>query len=519
MKIKTIPATINRYTSAPAVHQKRRVAAYARVSTEHDEQLSSYEMQVNYYTNYIKGHEDWEFVNIYTDEGITGTSTKKREGFNQMVKDAMAGKIDLIITKSVSRFARNTVDSLTTIRKLKNKGIEVFFEKENIHTLDSKGEVLLTIMSSLAQDESRSISENVVWGMRKKFADGKGSLAYSHFLGYDKGPDGKLVVNEKQAKVVRRIYGMYIEGKTITYIARTLTKEGVPTPSGKKVWGFSTVKSILSNEKYKGDALLQKSFTVDFLSKKKRKNAGEVPQYYVQDDHEAIIDRETFDAVQQMLAESKGDFRKSSTHIFSSRIKCGACGAWYGRKLWHSKDKYRRMIWRCNDKYKKGRPRCSTPHLTEDEIKAAFVSAMNKMIGDSAEVITTMKELAEKLYDDNDLRAAINEARAKMTGYQERIDTFIKRFAEPRGECAKAYDELEGWYNQARDELENGKRELLRRKIRYDRVMNFIRELEAQKDMIRSFDESLWVNLVDYMVVYSKDDIRVIFRNGQEIKA
>ena len=280
--VTTIPATLSRFTAAPINStKKRRVAAYARVSTDNEEQLTSYEAQIDYYTNYINGRDDWEFVGVYPDEGITGTNTKKREQFRQMVADALDGKIDLIITKSVSRFARNTVDSLTTIRKLKEHNVEVYFEKENIWTFDSKGELLLTIMSSLAQEESRSISENCTWGQRKRFADGKVTVPFKRFLGYDMGPDHNLVVNPEQAKLVKRIYGMFLQGQSPFQIARTLTDEGIPSPGGKDHWNPSNIKSILTNEKYKGDALLQKSFTVDFLTKKKKTNEGEIPQYYV----------------------------------------------------------------------------------------------------------------------------------------------------------------------------------------------------------------------------------------------
>lgn len=268
----TIPATISKFTASPlGSRKKRKVAAYARVSTDRDEQLTSYEAQVDYYTNYIKGRDDWEFVAVYADEGITGCNTTHRDGFNSMVEDALAGRIDLIITKSVSRFARNTVDSLTTIRKLKKSGTECYFEKENIWTFDGKGELLLTIMSSLAQEESRSISENCTWGQRKRFQDGKVTVPFKRFLGYDRGEDGNLVVNEEQAVIVRRIYGLFLQGKTPYAIARQLTDEGIPTPGGKKNWGKKTVESILTNEKYKGDALLQKVYTTDFLTKKKKK--------------------------------------------------------------------------------------------------------------------------------------------------------------------------------------------------------------------------------------------------------
>ena len=338
------PATITKYTAVPiGSKRKRRVAGYARVSTDHEDQVTSYEAQVDYYTNYIKGRDDWEFVAIYTDEGISATNTKRREGFKAMVADALAGKIDLIVTKSVSRFARNTVDSLTTVRTLKEKGVEIYFEKENIWTLDAKGELLITIMSSLAQEESRSISENTTWGQRKRFADGKASVAYKRFLGYDRGPNGGFVVNQEQAKTVKLIYKLFLDGLTCHAIAKELTERKLPTPGGKAVWSQSTVRSILTNEKYKGDALLQKEFTVDFLQKKTKKNEGEVPQYYVEGNHEAIIDPATFDYVQaEMARRMKDKHRYSGVSMFSSKIKCGECGCWYGSKVWHSTDKYRR---------------------------------------------------------------------------------------------------------------------------------------------------------------------------------
>ena len=271
--VTVIPATKNMFTALPTTSiQKRRVAAYARVSTDSDEQFTSYEAQIDYYTQYIKKREDWQFVKVYTDEGISGTNTKHREGFNQMVADALAGKIDLIITKSVSRFARNTVDSLTTVRKLKEKGVEIFFEKENIYTFDSKGELMITIMSSMAQEESRSISENVTWGQRKRFADGKVTMPYKNFLGYKKGEDGQPIIDEEQAKTVRLIYHLFLMGKTPIGISNHLNELGIPSPSGKSKWSPTTILSILTNEKYKGDALLQKRFTVDYLTKKQKVN-------------------------------------------------------------------------------------------------------------------------------------------------------------------------------------------------------------------------------------------------------
>ena len=243
-----IPATVSRYTATPIqTRVRRKVAASARVSTDHEDQLNSYEAQCDYYTTYIQANDEWEFAGVYSDEGISGTSTRRRDGFNRMVEDALAGRIGLILTKSVSRFARNTVDSLTTIRKLKEHGTEVYFEKENIWTFDSKGELLLTIMSSLAQEESRSISLNVTWGQRKRFADGKASAPFSVFLGYDRGEHGEFVVNLEQAEIIKIIYGEFLKGFSFKAIAKKLTAMGIKSPKGKDVWNESTVKSILTN--------------------------------------------------------------------------------------------------------------------------------------------------------------------------------------------------------------------------------------------------------------------------------
>ena len=277
-RVTAIPATkIPGHTTVQGTRRRRRVAAYARVSTEMEEQASSYEAQIDYYTSHIQSRTEWEFAGMYADEGITGTSTKHREGFKTMIADTLAGKIDLILTKSVSRFARNTVDTLIHVRQLKDKGVEVYFEKENIWTLDSKGELLITIMSSLTQEESRSISENVTWDHRKRFADGKIMVPYASLLGYKKGEDGNLAIDETQAPTVRRIYARFLEGATPQTIAKEFTSDGIPTPRGKQIWSPSTVRSILANEKYKGDALLQKSFTTDFLTKPRKSTKAKYP--------------------------------------------------------------------------------------------------------------------------------------------------------------------------------------------------------------------------------------------------
>ena len=324
------------------------MAAYCRVSTDQLEQLSSYEAQVNYYTNYIENHPDYELAGIYADEGITGTNTKKREQFNKMIKDCKAGKIDMIITKSISRFARNTLDCLNYIRELKEYGVGVIFEKENINTLDSKGEVLITILASLAQDESRSISENCTWGIRRKFEQGKVRVNHKKFLGYDKDEDGELVINKEEAKIIKRIYKDYLDGKGANRIARELEEEGIPNWNGKPKWYESSIRKMLQNEKYKGDALLQKTYTVDFLTKERAVNNGEVPMYYVEKSHPAIIDKEMWEAVQLEMKRRKDymeiygvrqlDFAKVEDNPFTGRVICGSCGNAFGRKTWNSTD-------------------------------------------------------------------------------------------------------------------------------------------------------------------------------------
>ena len=360
--------------------KKLRVAAYARVSTEQDEQQSSYEAQVDYYTRYIQSNPDWEFVSVFSDEGITGTSTKNRDGFNRMIDMALSGGIDLILTKSISRFARNTVDTLQTVRKLKAIGVEVIFEKENLHTLDPKCEMILTIFSSLAQEESRSISENIRWGHRKSMADGKISLPYSSFLGYRKGADGRPEIVEEEAAIVRKIYSMFLEDYTINDIARYLTSQSIPTPRGKTVWSVSTVRSILSNEKYAGNALLQKTYTVDYLTKEVRKNSGELPQYLIEYSHDPIIDPEIFKRVQDKL-KAQTSYRQKirGNSPLSNTIICGVCGGFYGHKVWHNHANTERYdVWYCNAKYD-GVDKCPSPVLREDEIKVAIEVVLRQL--------------------------------------------------------------------------------------------------------------------------------------------
>ncbi|AZR01637.1 recombinase family protein [Trueperella pyogenes] len=439
--VTAIPATRALHTGTPLGQTiVRRVAGYARVSTDHDDQLTSYEAQVDYYTRYITEHAGWQLVQVYTDEGITGTSTKHRAGFQQMVTDALDGQIDLIITKSVSRFARNTVDSLTTVRALKDKGVEVYFEKEGIWTFDAKGELLITIMSSLAQEEARSISENVTWGHRKRFADGKVTIPYSRFLGYDKGEDGNLVINTEQAKLVRRIYNMYLGGMSIGAIARTLTDEpNTYTAAGNKTWHYQSVRSILTNEKYKGDALLQKSYVADFLTKKQVINQGEVPQYYVTASHEAIISPAVWDFVQAELAKGATNQRtQHRTRPFSSTLECGQCGHFFGSKTWHAGSKYEKVIWRCGHKYK-GDTKCATGHIDDGRLKDMFVEAIRLRLGSPADA--TVNHAVLDALDTSDLEVEAAGLIAQIDQVAKKLESLIARNARV-AQDQQAYEKI-----------------------------------------------------------------------------
>ncbi len=517
-----IPATKNKFTTLPTASiAKRRTAGYARVSTDSEEQQTSYEAQVDYYTKYIQSRDDWEFVKVYTDEGISATNTKHRDGFKEMVRDALDGKIDLIITKSVSRFARNTVDSLTTVRKLKEHGVEIYFEKENIFTFDSKGELLITIMSSLAQEESRSISENVTWGQRKRFADGKVSMPYKQFLGYEKGEDGTPVVNEEEAAIVRLIYKLFLEGKTPAGVCRYLDAQGIPTPSGKKKWSQTTVGSILSNEKYKGDALLQKKFTVDFLMKKMKPNEGEVPQYYVEHSHEAIINPTEWDMVQAEIARRKALGRVySGNSVFSSKLVCGDCGSFFGQKVWHSTDVYRKVIWRCNSKFK-GQKKCATPHLDAETIQQKFLIAYNRLMEDRSGIIEDCELMRQSLSDCSALDREIEQLTEEITVVAEMVKACVKENASAalsQEDYDKKYNSLVKRYEKATKRVEELCAERTRKQDRDRELRLFIESIKEQPLILESWDERLWIALLNKTTVFHDGRMVFEFKNGAEIE-
>ena len=535
-KITAIPATRNiRIPEAPLA--RRKVAGYARVSTDSDEQFTSYEAQVDYYTKYIRSHTDWEFVGVYTDEGISALSTAKRDGFKQMVSDALEGKIQLIVTKSVSRFARNTVDSLTTIRNLKAHGVEVYFEKENIWTFDAKGELLITLMSSLAQEESRSISENVTWGRRKRMADGQVCMPYGQFLGYRKGPDGKPEIVEEEAALVRRIYRDFISGMAASRIAKTLTKEGIPTPGGREKWQISVIESILSNEKYKGDARLQKKFTVDFLTKKMKVNEGEVPQFYVEGSHPAIVDPVEWELVQQELARRKSHPRQRLwNNGFGGKIVCGECGAAFGPKVWHSTYAYRRTVWQCNRKYQprptahpteeKGsspdgekRKPCSTPHLTEEQIKTAFCRALGVLLTDRDQLLADGKAVIAALTDCTALDKKAEAIDAELAAVADRIEQLVKEnavIAADQDEYSERYNSLAGEYETLQRKREAVEKEKKGRAEKKEALESFYGELEQLEV---AFSPQRWNAIVEKVVVETDGAMTFFFVNGGEVVA
>ncbi|MGN1381506.1 MAG: recombinase family protein [Eubacterium sp.] len=406
--------------------KKRKVAIYARVSTDHEEQKSSLYAQMDYYRQMIEEHENWEYVETYADDGISGTSVKHRAQFLKMMEACEAGKINLILTKSISRFARNTVDSVEMLRRLRDLNVEVYFQKENIWTSRSEGEFLITLLSSLAQEESRSISQNTTWGRRKQFAEGRYSVAYSHFLGYDKG----MKVNPEEAAVVRMIYRLFLEGFSPSAIGNMLEEKEIPAPAGGSRWSDSTIHSVLANEKYKGDALLQKTYREDFLTKKIKKNTGELNQYYITAGHEAIIDRQLFDYVQEKLrarAEKHRDKPFSCLYIYSEKIVCGTCGESYRPLIWHA-DTTRDPVWACANRSVKG-IYCRNPHIYEKGLDELVRMAMQSVLTKRPAVLETLKRVTAGVLTDDSKRAAAMD--------------FIDQFAEmPRDELPLDMDDF-----------------------------------------------------------------------------
>lgn len=513
------PDDVSRDEAPFMVNRKKRVAAYARVSTEQDAQQNSYEAQIDYYTKYIQSKPDWEFVGIYADEGISGTSYKNRTGFNKMYEDAKAGKIDLILTKSISRFSRNTVDSLTVTRELKAKGVEVYFEKENISSMDKTAELVFTMLSSIAQEESRSISENVRWGKQRSMEAGKVSVAWSSFLGYEKGEDGLPKIVEEEAKTVRTIYRRFLEGASLNTVAKELMDAGIKTPTGKDKWTADGIRRILKNEKYKGDARLQKTYTVDFLTKEVRVNHGERKQWYVKDSHDAIVSEETFELAQKELARRIGQGGRFYDSPFTKKIVCGECGEYYGHKVLHSNEPCRTTVWICNAKYK-GDFKCNSPRIKDSEIERAFVIVVNRLLKKRTDFIADYEKdvlpmIGNKKILDERLEAAMNEQRDLV----EQIEQLISdnaRHLQNQEAYAEKYESLNSRYEQKKSDIESIKRQIAGVLARQENIRIFLSGLSQIESIVSEFDIPSWHALVDYIRVMPDKNIYFHLRNGRE---
>lgn len=472
---------------------------------------------------------DYEFAGCYYDDGVSGTGISHRHGFQQMVNDALAGKFTLILTKSISRFGRNVVDSISTIRKLKEYGVECIFEKENIRTFDPKSSFILTIMTAMAENESMSISENVTWGMRQGFAQGKIALPYSHFLGYKKGDDGPEIVPE-EADIVRTIYRRYLEGQTPGMIVKSFEAAGISSPTGKAKWHTSTISSMLTNPCYKGLTIRQKTFTTDFLTHKSKKNEGELPQYIIENSHEAIIPEETWELVQlEMERRRRMGNRFSAKGPLASRLVCGDCGAFFGSKIWHSNDPYKTVIWRCNDKYKPGVERvyggdkCCTGHVTEEQVYRAFEEIVNNLIAQRPAIVEACEAVLAELMNTGDLKQRKQRLIAEQTRITERVEQLMNRASqEIVGDFTERYSALEAEMNRVTEKLAAVEREKGERGYRERQCRLFLKALPTDGAAMEAratgatqlVDSELFLALVDKVIVGER--LRFILRDGSE---
>ena len=393
--VEVIPATWNPTDESSREIRKLRVAAYCRVSTELEQQQSSYDIQIEYYTRHIMQNPNWIFAGVFADDGRSATNTFRRDDFNQLMDQCLKGKVDMVITKSISRFARNTVDCISWVRKLKEKNVAVYFEKENLNTLDDSTEMILTILSSQAQEESRAISTNVKWGYTRKFEKGESTRQRSY--GFRKAPTGEMCIVEEEAAVIRNMARWFLDGDSLERIKHRLEEAGIETTTGKKTWSTGTIYNILTNEKIMGDVLLQKTFTADYLTKRRVKNSGQQKQYYVKNHHEAIIPKTVYYKIQEEIARrsslKKAGTRKGKTAqgVYSSKyaltgiMVCNECGAHYRRTTW-AKNGKKVIVWRCINRLEHGTKRChESPTLKEEVIQEAIMGKLHSLSIDQEE--------------------------------------------------------------------------------------------------------------------------------------
>ncbi|MCM1008875.1 MAG: recombinase family protein [Ruminococcus flavefaciens] len=525
-----IPARVQTAENRDKYHQLR-VAAYCRVSTEQEEQQNSYQVQIAYYTDLINRKKEWTLAGIFADEGISGTQTKKRTEFNRMIRMCKNKKIDLVITKSISRFARNTVDCLEYVRQLKDLGIGVIFEKENINTLTMTSEFMIALYGSFAQAESESISKNVSWGKEKAYREGRVAFQYKHLLGYKKGADGKPEIVPDEAEIVRLIYKLFLDGYSMRNIKKFLECKGFLTSQGKKIWNESLVSSILKNEKYVGDALMQKTYTLDCITHKVVKNKGERPMFLVTDHHDPIIDRDTYNRVQQELARRTSkrkvsdkttteQGRYSSKYALTELLICGKCGTPYRRATWIVKEK-KQIVWRCISRLEHGKKYCpDSPTIKEESLHKGIIRAINNYyscrddiarilkvnIGTvlecqgQEEILATEKRLKEIDNARNDLVMLIASGGCD----EDRLDS----------EFAKLYQE-EQQLSERLETLKSQNKTSAETQAKLDTIMRMI---ENEKFELETFDNVLIRKLIECIKVLSKTEILVIFKGGYEVK-
>ncbi len=524
-----------KYDKQFRVEQKTlRVAAYCRVSTLLEQQEGSYEAQVDYYTNKINSNPNWKCAGIFADDGKSATGTAKRDDFNSLINACMEDKIDLVLTKSVSRFARNTVDALQNIRKLKERSIPIIFEKEGVNTMESGGELLITILSSQAQEESRNISENTRWGLARRFENGQISVNHKKFLGYTKDADGNLVIVPEEAVIVKRIFREYLEGKSIINIARGLDADGILTVTGLDHWHPGTIDKMLSNEKLCGDACMQKTYTVDFLTKKKIKNDGYVRQYYIEDNHEAIIPKELFHQVQEEKLrraslhkaavtrkkniEEKEKSKYSSKYILTDLMVCAECGHAYRRQIW-SKYGDKTAVWRCEDRLKQGKKsRCQhSPTIKEAQLHNAIMTAINSVVENTGEFIGTFRENVIRVIGSYSTQSVTTEYDEQIEKLQQQMLILIENNAK-QGAISEDFDEEYHQLSEQINKLKTARIQALQAQKKAEsykeRVDQLDKAITTVNPQVREFDQDLVKRLISSIKVQKGMKLEIQFHSG-----
>ena len=524
-KVTVIPPIAEMQGESRIDMRPKRVAAYCRVSTDREEQEHSFETQKAMYTEMIMMKPTWQTAGIYADEGITGTVAKKRPGFMKMIKDCRKGKIDMIVTKSVSRFSRNNLDCLMYVRELKQLGIPIIFEKEGINTIQVSSELLLTLFGALSQAESESISMNVKLGIRQSLKNGNVRFSYKTFLGYRKGADGQPEIVPEQADIVRRIYNDFLAGATYLEIAKRLTEEKVPTMGGGSRWFSERIKSILKNEKYKGDALLQKTYITDPISKRVKKNNGELPMYYVENSHPAIIERRIFDRVQEEIARRAGKKkvkqtgtktelgRYSGKYALTELLYCGECGTPYRRCTW-SRDGKKKIVWRCVSRLDYGKKYCkNSPSVEESRLHNAIAAAITKKANSEEINIGGIMDHIESFGSRRDSDGIIQRQR-QIAEIEKVIDDLARLNSDEAqsGELDYKFSELYAELYSVKDELE----EMQSGASALDGdMLNEMREVvTGLKNHPVEYDDKVVRQLIDCIKVMSADTIKICFKDG-----